>query len=397
MLALADTAALVDLVREAHSSATPLYPVGGGTALDYGLPPNKPGWSVELGGLSQVVDYPWQDMTITVEAGITMQALAETLAANRQRLPIDAPLAERATLGGLIAVNYSGPRRYGQGTLRDYVIGISAVDGTGRLFKSGGRVVKNVAGYDLCKLLVGSLGTVGIITQVTLKVRPIPEAAALAIARPRDLPAADAILASLSCSQTTPTAVELLAGRQFAGQPVVIVGYEGSQAEVAWQVDTLKNEIPDGQLVEPLASVADAAQQPAAWQELIEFAELDDGSPLVVKFTVLPSAVCSTIGRLLEFDPAATIQAHAGNGVVVVRFSSVPSAGVSKFLISQLQPLAQRGGGHVVVWSCATPDELTRNAWWGGVRAETALMQRVKQQFDPKQIMNPGRFNYEST
>ncbi|OYV80387.1 MAG: hypothetical protein B7Z73_19035, partial [Planctomycetia bacterium 21-64-5] len=163
---------LVEQVRAAFGSDTPLYPIGGGTSLGYGVPPKQKGLGVRLTGLNRIVDYPARDMTITVEAGITMSVLAAELAREGQRLPVDAAQSDRATLGGLIATNFSGPRRYGYGTLRDYVIGISAVDGRGTPFKAGGRVVKNVAGYDLCKLLTGSLGTLAVISQVTLKVRP---------------------------------------------------------------------------------------------------------------------------------------------------------------------------------------------------------------------------------
>ncbi|HEY2147298.1 MAG TPA: FAD-binding oxidoreductase, partial [Pirellulales bacterium] len=142
----ADQAELAAAVRAAFEAGTPVYPVGGGTSLNYGLPRARPGIELSLAKLNRVIDYPARDMTITVEAGITIAALAATLAAERQRLPIDAPNADRATLGGVIATNWSGPLRYGHGTIRDYVIGISAVDGRGVPFKGGGRVVKNVAG-----------------------------------------------------------------------------------------------------------------------------------------------------------------------------------------------------------------------------------------------------------
>src|SRR5690606_32325083 len=119
--------------------------------------------------LNRVIDYPARDMTITVEAGITWEQLEAELAKEGQWLPVDVARAEAATVGGAIACNTSGPRRFGYGTLRDYVIGIHAVDGQGMQFKGGGRVVKNVAGYDFCKLLTGSFGTLAVITQVTLK------------------------------------------------------------------------------------------------------------------------------------------------------------------------------------------------------------------------------------
>ena len=114
-------------------------------------------------------------MTVTVQAGITVAALQALLAKEGQRLHVDVPAADRATLGGAVAANLSGPRRLGRGTLRDYVIGISFVTDAGDEVKGGGRVVKNVAGYDLIKLHVGALGTLGVVTQVTLKVFPVPE------------------------------------------------------------------------------------------------------------------------------------------------------------------------------------------------------------------------------
>ena len=120
-----------------------------------------PGRTLDLTGLNRIVDYTPRDMTIVVEAGVRMADLAATLAAEGQHLPIDVPRAGEATIGGVVATNWSGPRRYGHGTIRDYVIGIHAVDGRGTPFKGGGRVVKNVAGYDFCKLLTGSLGTLG--------------------------------------------------------------------------------------------------------------------------------------------------------------------------------------------------------------------------------------------
>ncbi|HJT77552.1 MAG TPA: FAD-binding oxidoreductase, partial [Gemmataceae bacterium] len=165
---------LGDLVRRAAAQGQALYPLGGRTMLGLGLPPARPGLGVDLRALDQVIDYPARDMTITVRAGIPLARLAEILAAENQRLPIDVPRADRATLGGALATNASGPRRLGFGTLRDYVIGLSAVNDEGQETKAGGRVVKNVAGYDLCKLFIGSLGTLGVITQATLKLRPLP-------------------------------------------------------------------------------------------------------------------------------------------------------------------------------------------------------------------------------
>src|SRR6266436_6361799 len=203
---------LAAAVRAAYETSTPLYPIGGGTSLQFGLPAKAPGRGLSLERLNRIVDYPARDMTVTVEAGVTMKTLADLLATERQRLPVDVPQAERATIGGVIATNWNGPRRYGESSLRDFVIGISAVDGRGLPFKGGGRVVKNVAGYDFCKLLTGSLGTLGVITQVTLRLKPIPEQSALLACPVPDAAAAEKLLAALITSHTTPTAIELLAG-----------------------------------------------------------------------------------------------------------------------------------------------------------------------------------------
>jgi glycolate dehydrogenase FAD-binding subunit len=205
-------------VRHACESATPLYPIGGGTSLDFGLPAKADGRGLSLGKLNRVIDYPARDMTVTVEAGVTMQALEELLTKERQRLPVDVPNAERATIGGVIATNWNGPRRYGESSLRDFVIGISAVDGRGLAFKGGGRVVKNVAGYDFCKLLTGSLGTLGVITQVTLRLKPIPEQSALVACSLPDVAVAEKVLAALVSSQVTPTA----SGKALLRSPILV-------------------------------------------------------------------------------------------------------------------------------------------------------------------------------
>ena len=138
--------------------------------------------------------------------------LAATLAAEGQHLPIDVPRAAEATIGGVVATNWSGPRRYGHGTIRDYVIGINAVDGRGTPFKGGGRVVKNVAGYDFCKLLTGSLGTLAVVTQVALKVKPQSESAAAVVGECADLAIAENALSALAMLETPPVAIDLLIG-----------------------------------------------------------------------------------------------------------------------------------------------------------------------------------------
>ncbi|MBL9122565.1 MAG: FAD-binding oxidoreductase, partial [Planctomycetaceae bacterium] len=396
----ADQAELASVVRIACEHATPLYPLGGETALDYGLPGRSAGLGLSLAGLQRVVDYPARDMTVTVEAGITMADLAQRLAAEGQWLPIEAAEPQRATLGGVIATNASGPRRFGQGTIRDYVIGISAVDGRGTLFHGGGRVVKNVAGYDFCKLLTGSLGTLGVITQVTLKVKPRPRASVLVVGDVSDLVHAEKLLAALGQSRTTPTAVELLAGPHWDDHPQLgsvapgsvarlVVGLEGTEAEVAWMVAELAREWRQLGVESSYALSPDAT--PPAWNSLTEFAAAREG-PAVLKANLLPSAVTSFVELARRLDTQASIQAHAASGIVIVRLAGLSPSEIAGAVIKRLQPAATAARGSVVVLHAGPGVEITRQLIWGPARSDLPQMLSVKQQFDPRGILNPGRF-----
>jgi glycolate oxidase FAD binding subunit len=391
---VSDQAAVVEIVRAAHNAKTAVYPIGGGTSLDYGLIPRRDGVGLSLVGMNRVVDYPARDMTITVEPGITMRRLAETLAAERQWLPVDAPQPDEATLGGVIACAASGPRRFGWGTMRDYVIGISAVDGRGMAFKGGGRVVKNVAGYDFCKLLTGSLGTLGVITQVTLKIKPIPERSVLMTCDVSDLTLLEKLLAALVTSRVTPSVIEFVVGPAWNSSGKLIVGLEGTAAEVDWMCPMLREEWRTWGVSSP--QVVDGANAEALWQQLREF-PVDRQSPLVLKASVRPSSVCSFVAMVRKIDSQASIQSHAGTGIVIVRFTEFGAGDVSKALIGKLQPAACSAGGSCLVLSSEGLGELTRQAQWGGADDATEWMTKIKRQFDPHDVLNPGRFVYKNS
>lgn len=407
----ADQAALAALVRDCHEQSTAVYPLGGGTSLEYGLAPRQGGLGVSLKKLDRVVDYPARDLTVTVEAGVTMATLARTLAAENQELPLDVPRADQATIGGVVATNWNGPRRYGCGTVRDHVIGISAIDGRGAPFKGGGRVVKNVAGYDFCKLLTGSLGTLGVIAQITLKLRPRCERGVLALIAPRDLEQAELLLERLVHSETRPCAIELLGGSDWHSVPeiadvlaplgataapatsdercVLAVGLEGTATEVEWMQRTIGAEWRAAG-IDSIKMVEEAAAR-GLWSRLAEFPATGD-SPLVLKASVVPSGVAALIRAIRRIDPAASYQSHAGNGVVIARFTKFPEGGLSRSLLSVLQPAAAAAHGKIVVLSNPSGAEATRQSWWGGLGAPGELMTSVKHQFDPKNLLNPGRF-----
>lgn len=397
------------IVRDAlgvtvSGTVTPIYPLGGKTSLDYGLPAKQKGWGVDLSSLTQVIDYPARDMTITLEAGVTMAQLSETLAKENQRLPVDVPQAAQATVGGVLATNFNGPRRLGCGLLRDHVIGIAAVDGHGKLFHGGGRVVKNVAGYDFCKLLTGSLGTLGIITQVTFKLQPIPECSAIVACAPRTLAAAEEVLAALVHSKTRPVAVELVAGAAWKNDQslaplaggrglaqAIFVLLEGTAREVAWMTTQLQDEWKQ-------AAISDSIvlDNPAPLMaKTIEF-PAENSAPLVLKASVRPSSVVSLVETAQQIDSQVSIVAHAQSGVVLLRYDSFPSEGISRAVVGKLQSEVATGGGSLVVLSNPSQSEMTPRSVFGVPHDVLTISTAIKRQFDPRDILNRGRFIFRS-
>lgn len=388
---------MAEIVRAAYETGEAIYPIGGGTALDYGNEPARTGRNLELAGLNRVVDYTPRDMTIVVEAGVRMSDLAATLAAEGQHLPIDVPRAAEATIGGVVATNWNGPRRYGYGTIRDYVIGIDAVDGRGIAFKGGGRVVKNVAGYDFCKLLTGSLGTLAVITRLALKVKPVAESAAMVVGECADLAVVDRALSRVAMLDAPPVAIDLLVGRGWMdganAQSQIAVRIEGTRQEVAWLVREIEREFATAGC--SASHVLDELQAGELWTRQVEFADRGlaegDRSPMVLKISVPSSEVTGIVRQLLEADPNCSIQAHAANGIVIARFEKFGQDEISKLLVAKLRPAAVRLGGSLVVLQTALSG-LTPHLVWGGRDDATVLLEQIKRQFDPRGILNPGRF-----
>ena len=397
-LAPDNAAAASGMVAHASTVRTPVYPLGGGTRLGLGVRPTRPGYGLSLAKLNRVVDYAEQDLTITVEAGLTFAELARQLDARGQRLPVDAPDPERATIGGAVAADSFGPRSYGCGTLRDYVLGIQAIDGCGTLFSGGGRVVKNAAGYDMCRLLAGSLGSLGLITQVTLMVRPRPLAAALVACGLPDARAAERLLAGLVQSQTLPVAVELLGGPLWENDPALsaplgepfgclAVGFEGNRPEVEWMV---------GQLIEEWGPAGAAAlvvrdeQVGPIWQRATDFPPGGD-ELLTLEITALASAATEVIEAVRKAAPRASLALHAGSGLLCAALPDVAAADVPKFLDAHVRPALDALGARVVIRSAPVAAELDARDVWGPADASAELWSRLRAQFDPQGILNPGR------
>ncbi len=308
-----------------------------------------------------VVDYPVDDMTITVRAELTIGQLNSVLAQNHQQLPIDAA-DDNQTVGELVMHDVAGPRQYGCGTLRDYVIGIEALDGHGRLFHAGGRVVKNVAGYDLCRLLVGSGGLLGQVTAVTLKLRPLPPATALTAAACSDFPQLAAALDRLNTSATTPVILDVLnhvaarrllssafpdLPRSTSGPPAaahLLIGFEGPPEACQWQLKTIAAELAACTChLQPLEQSGSSAE----WCRIAQQAACPRPDVAwLSRMTILPSRVASAVEQ--ASIAGCEIFGRAGNGVLFIS----PPAGHhvdESATLGQLQPLLAPPGGSLRV------------------------------------------------
>ena len=377
--------------------------------------PTRPGIGLSLAKLNRVVDYPAADLTITVEAGMTIAELTRRLAAQRQRLPIDVPQPDRATVGGAVAVNAAGPRRYAYGTMRDYLLGFTAVDGTGRLFSGGGRVVKNAAGYNMCRLMAGSLGTLGVITQVTLMVRPLPrDVGPAGLRRARFRHGREAAGRPWSarrrgrwpstswragCRPDRASAVRAAAGRQRRPAVRRLRGGRGG-GRLDGRADFGEEWTAVGRRPSPM--LVPAADAEPLWGWLADF-------PADVQINVLPSDgggdgrqdACGLI-------PSCAIQAHAGDGVIRVRVSLARSGEVGRGRlawrltdfaahlrdrVSQLRR-DRRGGRRQDDRLAASPtaSRPDRGGRVGAARPEMRVMQAIKDASIPQDILNPGRF-----
>ena len=289
----------------------------------------------------------------------------------------------------MVASNPIAPLCLGYGTMRDHVIGIEAVDASGTVYHGGGRVVKNIAGYDFCKLLTGSLGTLGVITQLSFKLKPLPETARVVTARLADLGDAQTALDTIAKLPTLPAAVELVGGgewQEFADDGLLLaVRLEGTHAEVDW----LSGEVHS--MLTPVAQDAPASQSgeeaSALWTRLTDFADTAS-----LQIAVPAGATCRAFAVLLEAAPGSAAQAHAASGIVLAKPPKPSADSLRRLLVERLRPKAQAEHGNAVLLRQPDDRHLDPADAFGVDTNQLQLMQTVKKQFDPDNRLNPGRF-----
>ena len=377
------TEEISELMKFANDQDLAVAPRGGGTTMSLGNPPREVDLILSTARMNAVVEHVPGDQVVRVQSGIRFGDLQERLAGSDQMLGVDPPeVGNGATVGGIVATNSSGPRRYRYGTIRDLIIGITVVLADGTVAKAGGKVVKNVAGYDLSKLFTGSLGTLGVIAECNFRLHPRPETARTVTVELTDTASAGAASQAILHAQIVPSAVELLWTDETRLLTVLIEGIPSgveAQAEATYHILGPFGEVrtlSDDDNVEP-------SSPPGAGNDEV-----------AVKISAPPAELAgvldSTLGAASRLGVTPRITGHAGTGVTYVGLSGGDEearAGV----VEELREIWLRRGGSVIVRE-APPAFKERVETWGPVGTRLDLTRRVKEKFDPRGVLNPGRF-----
>ena len=393
-----------DVLRFAAKQDLSVMPAGAGTKLGIGNLPEKVDVVLATTRLNSVIEYEPADLTVTVEAGIPLAVLQTELAKYRQFLSLNPPYAAQCTIGGIVATNASGSFRLRYGTARNQVLGLKVVHANGTVVKSGGKVVKNVAGYDLNKLYIGAFGTLGIITEVTLKLSPISVRQAILTASFQNVQGAADTGLNIVGSQTLPMFVNLFVNADLRRNeteaaasenlPMLVVGFGGDPETVAWQLTHCKEIMEQNGAIgvtivedEPLQNLQEAIQ---------EFpADSRDSERVIAKLNLKRTDVAEFAAQVVDASWARDVQMMTllGSGVL---YLTIPVVSDTDFqllanALTQLRESAMAVQGNLIIETA--PSELKQHIdVWGTVGGTLSLMKQVKTKFDPDGLLNPGRF-----
>ena len=358
-------AQVADAVAGAFADRTPLALEGNGTKRTIGRTV-KAEAALKLFGLTGITMYEPDEMVFTARAGTPLAEIEAALARQGQMLAFE-PTGTNATIGGVVAAGISGPRRFAAGGARDHLLGLHAVNGKGEQFKAGGRVVKNVTGYDLPKLAAGSFGTLFAMTELTLRALPCTTNCILAIDGLEPGPALR-LLRGVAASPFDPTGLSYIAAKSLA-----LIRLEGQADGVAARRDELCRTIARG------ARVVDAEEGGHLYRAIAEVTPLFDDKTSLWRLSLPPTAAETAVGRL---NPKSWVADWAG-GLLLAEFDQAPA---------NVHDVAKALGGHATVLRTTTP---IHDVFTPLDPATLALTQRLKDAFDPAGILNPGRMYQE--
>jgi FAD/FMN-containing dehydrogenase len=385
-------------MKLAHREHWTVVPAGAGTWTHIGNPLEDVNLLISTERLNQILEHEPADLITTAQAGVTLADLNRTLAQRGQWLPLDPPDDGHATLGGIVTTALSGAQRPGYGTARNFVIGMRVVLADGNVVKAGGRVVKNVAGYDMCKLFTGSYGTLGIISELTFKLRPLP-ASEVTVLSVGSLKAVIDAGRSILAARLFPVAVELTSGAMAKllnmeitpGGVLMLIRFAGIEKTVAYQVKEAitilrgQSEVTDIETVsddqglwQMLAAVPLKTSHNVGWRAAVQPTHLREFVEGVKReysdaFSTLPWQAGVADGRMRALD---TAPGDTQNAVGMVR---------------RLRAMAETMNGSVVLEKA--PEQVKSEIdSWGSFGSAATLIKRVTEQLDPQGLLSPGRF-----
>ncbi|SDT11348.1 glycolate oxidase FAD binding subunit [Nocardioides scoriae] len=372
-----DTDQVAAVLRACAAHGLAVVPRGNGTKLSWGSAPRRADVLLDLSGLDQVLDHAAGDLIVAAQAGAPLAEVQRVAAQGGQRLALDETVPG-TTVGGMLATNTSGPRRTAIGTARDLLIGVTMVRADGVVAKAGGRVVKNVAGYDLGKLLIGSMGTLGVVVDATFRLHPVPAASRWVSVPVADPAQALAVSQSVVHAQVVPAAVEV----EWAdGAGTVSVLLEGREDGVAGRAASTR---------ELLGTASSESDEPPAggaaypWTTGVAGDERETALKLSFELSGLADVLAAVAGT------PARLRGSAGSGVVYAALPAATPAAEVAALLARLREVCTRRGGAAVVVDAPAAVKAAVDVW-GPVPA-LDLMRRVKDQFDPDHRLAPGRF-----
>ena len=398
------------LLSAADRDGKAVVPWGGGTAMAQGNLPRACDLVIGTSRLNRVLEYEPSDLTVVVEAGITLGALQEELGENGQFLPLDPPLPERATIGGILSVNSSGPIRAHFGAIRDRLIGVKVVNANGDVTKGGGKVVKNVSGYDMNKVYTGALGTLGVLVEAAFKLAPLFKEIRSLLIGCNTPSEAGKLAKGLRELGVNPVALQLVGGGFAVREGYAVALQLGGVREAVERQSRMVIDLCDSNgwpatdkgekfwqiLCKGVSgyTVYGGAQGESYWR-LIRDMGRHSNSPatMIVKATCLPSDAVTLVERIHRIGgESLSISCNMVNGVV---YGYWPEREISvdelEARVTAIRKATAELNGHCVVEAC--PRELKEHIdVWGLDGPQLDLMKRIKMQFDPNGTLNPGRF-----
>jgi glycolate oxidase FAD binding subunit len=374
---------LAAALRLANQANLAVIPRGGATKQSWANPPTRADIILSTKRLDKIIEHVWSDMTVSVQAGCTVAALQQALAQHGQRLAIDPLWPGTATIGGILSTNDSGSLPLRFGSLRDLIIGSTIALPDGTLASSGGKVVKNVAGYDMQKLITGAYGTLGVITRAVFRLHPLPKATRTISCLARDAAEAQRLLLAIQDSRLAHSALQV---RIIENSPPQLdILFEATEAGLNAQTEKLKSLV---------APVPTSESDPPVWkarQELFTAARDDSDSSALAKLSFLPAefaAVMESVARTAAANQLRVNAVAQAFGVAILLLQGAPTN--LHAALAAIRAERERASTSLVIYN--RPEEMSHLDAWGTPGDTLPIMRAIKQQLDPQNTLNPGRF-----